>query len=129
MKLIYAKLWLKKYIKYNHDQLDENKLNRAIINLSHRVYKSHGRKGHNVRQNVRSTLVEYSKSELANYNLAFQKPLKVGYKPRYHPRYTARSTAYSIVRVIGRILWFLVRIVGLVIIVFIIWYVLRLFHI
>lgn len=128
MKLIYAKLWLKKYIKYNHNKLDENKLNRAIINLSHRVYKSHGRKGHNVRQNVRATLVEYSKNELANYNVTFEKPLKVNYKPRYAPRYTARSEGYSTVRGIRHILWFLLRIIGLGILVFIIWYVIGLFH-
>lgn len=83
MKLIYAKLWLKKYIQYNHNRLDENKLNRAIINLSHRVYKSHGMKGHNVRQSIRATLVEYSKIELARYNVALQRPLQIRYKHRY----------------------------------------------
>ena len=75
MKLIYAKLWLKKFIKYNHDNLDENKLNRAIINLSHRVYKSHGQRGHNVRQSIRSQLVEYSKTELARYDVSLHESL------------------------------------------------------
>ena len=83
MKLLYAKLWLKKYIKYNHNKLDENKLNRAIINLSHRVYKSRGIKGHNVRQKIRDTLVEYSKIELASYNMTFNRPLKTRYRRRY----------------------------------------------
>jgi len=83
MKLIYAKLWLKKYIKYNYDKLDENKLNRAIINLSHRVYKSHGIKGHNTRQKIRQTLVEYSKIELVRYGVEFRKPLKTRYWKRH----------------------------------------------
>ena len=71
MKLIYAKLWLKKWIKYNHDKFDEKlfnrKLNWAIVNLSHRVYKSHGLKGHNTRQQIRKTLWAYSKAELKQY--------------------------------------------------------------
>jgi hypothetical protein len=90
MKLIYAKLWLKKYIKYNHSKLDENKLNRAIINLSHRVYKSHSQKGHNVRQNIRGILVEYSKVELARYGVEFKKPLKTKYGK--HPVITRKQS-------------------------------------
>lgn len=83
MELIYAKLWLKKYIKYNYNKLDENKLNRAIINLSHRVYKSRGMKGHNTRQKIRQILVEYSKIELARYSVEFRKPLKTSYWKRH----------------------------------------------
>jgi hypothetical protein len=71
MKLIYAKLWLKKYIKYNHDKFDEKtfnrKLNWKIVNLSHRVYKSHGLRGHNTRQQIRKILWDYSKKELKPY--------------------------------------------------------------
>ena len=71
MKLIYAKLWLKKYIKYNYDKFDEKtfnrKLNWAIVNLSHRVYKSHGLRGHNTRQKIRKILWDYSKTELKLY--------------------------------------------------------------
>jgi hypothetical protein len=71
MKERYAKLWLKKYIRYNHDKFDEKtfnrKLNWAIVNLSHRVCKSHGLAGHNRRQNVRKVLWNYSKSELKPY--------------------------------------------------------------
>ena len=95
MKLIYAELWLKKYIKYNHDKLDENKLNRAIINLSHRVYKSHGMKGHNVRQSIRSQLVEYSKAELAKYDVTFKRPLKVRYIQR-HARVPTRRISQAV---------------------------------
>jgi hypothetical protein len=71
MKLIYAKFWLKKYIKYNYDKFDEktfnHKLNWAIINLSHRVCKTHGLRGHNIRQNIRKTLWSYNKTELKYY--------------------------------------------------------------
>ena len=71
MKLIYAKLWLKKYIKYNYDESDEKtfnrKLNWKIVNLSHRVYNSHGLKGHNTRQQIRKILWDYSKKELKPY--------------------------------------------------------------
>jgi len=71
MKLIYAKFWLKKYIKYNYDKFDEKtfnrKLNWKIVNLSHRVYKSHGLRGHNTRQKIRKMLWAYSKKELELY--------------------------------------------------------------
>lgn len=54
MKMIYARLWLKKYIKYNHAKFDDKtfnrKLNWAIVNLSHRVYKAHSLRGHNDRK-------------------------------------------------------------------------------
>lgn len=125
MKLIYAKLWIKKYIKYNHNNLDENELNRAIINLSHRVFKSHGLKGHNTRQKIRQILVNYSKIELAKYNVSFQRPLKAQYinhKYRY-PRVQARW-AMSAVK---RILLFLAKIVGIIIVVIIILYII--FHV
>jgi hypothetical protein len=71
MKLIYAKFWLKKYIKHNHDKFDEKtfnrKLNWSIVNLSHRVFKSHGSRGHNTRQKIRKILWAYSKEELKLY--------------------------------------------------------------
>ena len=71
MKMMYARLWLKKYIRYNHAKFDEktfnHKLNRDIINLSHRVYKSHGIRGHNVRQRIRKLLLNYSNVELKKY--------------------------------------------------------------
>ena len=119
MKLIYAKLWLKKYIKYNHDNLDENKLNRAIINLSHRVYKSHGQRGHNVRQSIRAQLVEYSKAELARYDVTFKRPLKVSYKNRF------RYPSYGIVKLIRKLIWSVIRIIGIVILLLIIIYILH----
>lgn len=119
MKLVYAKLWLKKFIKYNHDNLsNENKLNRAIINLSHRVYKSHGQKGHNVRQSIRAQLVEYSKAELARYNVTFKKPLKVSYRNRF------RYPSHGIVKLIRKFIWSLIRIMGIVILLLIIIYIL-----
>ena len=62
---------VKKYIKYNHDKFDKkvfkHRLNRAIVNLSHRVYKSHGIRGHNVRQKIRKLLWNYSNMELKKY--------------------------------------------------------------
>lgn len=119
MKLIYAKLWLKKYIKYNHNELDENKLNRAIINLSHRVYKSHGRHGHNVRQNIRSQLVEYSKSELARYDVTFERPLQVRYMQR-HARVPTRRISHAV----GYTILWIIKLIGLLIIVLIIYYIL-----
>ena len=71
MKMMYARLWLKKYIKYNHAKFDDktfnHKLNLAIVNLSHRVYKSHGLKGHNGRQSIRKLLRNYSNMELKKY--------------------------------------------------------------
>ena len=116
MKLIYTKLWLKKYIKYNHDKLDENKLNRAIINLSHRIYKKHGLHGHNSRQHIRELLVEYSKAELARYNVAFERPLQVRYKHRY-----IRPT-YRPIRTIRYLSWSLVKILGLAVLLLIVLY-------
>ena len=107
MKLVYAKLLLKKFIKYNHDNLDENKLNRAIINLSHRVYKSYGQRGHNVRQSIRAQLVEYSKAELARYDVTFKKPLKVSYKNRF------RYPSHGIVKLIRKFIWSLIESWGL----------------
>ena len=71
MEIMYARLWLKKYIKYNHDKFDKkifkHRLNRAVVHLSHRVYKSHGLRGHNIRQNIRKLLWNYSSMELKKY--------------------------------------------------------------
>ena len=71
MEIMYARLWLKKYIKYNHDKFDKkifkHRLNLAIVHLSHRVYKTHGLRGHNVRQNIRKLLWNYSNMELKKY--------------------------------------------------------------
>lgn len=71
MKMMYARLWLKKYIKYNYSKFDDqtlnHKLDRAIVNLSHRVYKSHGLRGHNGRQKIRKSLWDYSNMELKKY--------------------------------------------------------------
>lgn len=73
MELFYAKKWLKRYIKYNWDKYDEDtlkrKINWEIVHLSHRVYKTHGLKGHNVRQDIRKKLWDYANVELKNYNL------------------------------------------------------------
>lgn len=121
MKLIYAKLWLKKYIKYNHNNLDENKLNRAIINLSHRVYKSHGQRGHNVRQSIRAQLVEYSKAELAKYDVAFKRPLKTGYTQRH-----ARPLGYWITRAVFRTLVFVIKIIGILVLLYLLYVIFRL---
>jgi|GEM_PF-6795892 len=71
MKLKYAKLWLKKWIKYNYVKYDKKtfnrKLDRKIKDISHRVYKSHGLKGHNTRQMIRKKLWAYCKMELKRY--------------------------------------------------------------
>jgi predicted metallopeptidase len=71
MEMKYAKLWLKKFIKYNHKKFDgktfNRKLNWAIVNLSHRVFKSRGLRGHNIRQNIRKELWVYSRMELKHY--------------------------------------------------------------
>lgn len=78
MKLIYAKLLLKKYIKYNHDKYDKKTLKRKIygniVQLSHRVFKSHGQRGHEVRQRVRKQFLEYSIIELRRYYVPTYKP-------------------------------------------------------
>jgi len=75
MKLIFAKLWLKKYIKYNYEKFDgktfNRKLNWAIVNLSHRVCKLHSQKGHDIRQEMRKTLWAYGKVEIRNYQPTF----------------------------------------------------------
>ena len=71
MKMMHARLWLKKYIKYNHAKFDDKtfnrKLNWAIVNLSHRVYKAHSVRGHNGRQRIRKLLWNYSNMELKEY--------------------------------------------------------------
>ena len=125
MKLIYAKLWVKKYIKYNHSNLDEKELNRAIINLSHRVFKSRGLKGHNTRQKIRQILVSYSKIELAKYNVSFQRPLKAHYINHKY-RYPRVQTCWAM-RAVKRILLFLAKIAGIIIVVIIILYII--FHV
>jgi hypothetical protein len=67
MKLVYAKMWLDKYIKYNREKFDEktfsHKLNWEIVNLSHRVYKRHGLRGHESRQNIRKKLWIYCENK------------------------------------------------------------------
>lgn len=72
MKLIYAKLWLKKFIKYNVNVLDDKsfelKLNKAIINLSHRVFRAHSLHGHDARQDIRLKLQKFVARELKYYN-------------------------------------------------------------
>ncbi len=121
MKLYYAKMWLKKYIKYNHNHLDENKLNRAIINLSHRVYKSHGVKGHNVRQKIRMQLVEYSRIELAKYGTSFDHPLRISYKQRHRIRvFPSRRMNRGVISFI----FFILKVLGLIILAYILWYIL-----
>lgn len=71
MKKVYARLWLKKFIKYNQDNPDKkdfnHKLNRSIIHLSHRVHKGRGIHGHNSRQDIRKQLRNYSKMEIRRY--------------------------------------------------------------
>ena len=87
MKLIYAELWLKKYIKYNHDKYDKKTLKRKIygniVQLSHRVFKSHGLRGHDIRQKIRRQLLEYSIIELQRY-----------YPPVYQPSIISRIMSY-----------------------------------
>ena len=72
MRLFYAKMWIKKYLYYNHAKYDEDilKLNtwRAIVNLSHRVYKTHGLRGHDGRQKIRKVLWAYALKELHRYH-------------------------------------------------------------
>jgi len=71
MKLIYAKLWLKKYIKYNHIKYERKTLKTKvygnIVQLSHRVFKGHGLRGHNIRQNIRKQLLAYALIEMNHY--------------------------------------------------------------
>jgi hypothetical protein len=89
MKLIYAKFWLRKFIKYNINKLDDKtfnyKLGRAVINLSHRVFKSHGFHGHSTRQEIRQQLQDFIKIELKKYdkkwvikspNQGYMKPIR-----------------------------------------------------
>lgn len=71
MILKYAKLWLRKFIKYNHELNNKTlsyKLNRAVINLSHRVFKSRGTRGHSIRQKIRRQLQNFVVIELNKYN-------------------------------------------------------------
>ena len=71
MKLIYAKFWLRKFIKYNHkldDKTFSHNLNRHVINLSHRVFKSRGFRGHNTRQEIRRQLQDFVEIELKKYD-------------------------------------------------------------
>ena len=67
MKLIYAKLWVKKYLRYNPGSVRgggvSNRLNRAITHLSHRVHRKHGMEGHNGRQDIRRKLRRLSLRE------------------------------------------------------------------
>lgn len=65
MRLIYAKLWVIKYLTFHPCDVAgyymSNRLYRAVVNLSHRVYKGHGKKGHNARQNIRQNLCAIAK--------------------------------------------------------------------
>jgi hypothetical protein len=65
MRVFYAKLWLKQFIKYrSNDKYFIEKLNDNIINLSHRVYKKRGMRGHDTRQDIRRILVLYAFNEV-----------------------------------------------------------------
>jgi hypothetical protein len=63
MRFVYAKLWVKKYLRYNPNDVSNriisNKLNWEIVKLSHRVCRRHGLKGHNIRQDIRKELKDY----------------------------------------------------------------------
>jgi len=70
MKIIYAKLWLRKFIKYNYKKENNSlshELNRNVITLSHRVYKTRGKRGHDVRQKIRQELQNFVMVELKKY--------------------------------------------------------------
>ena len=90
MRLIDAKISVRQYIRAHHDNLNENRLNRHIISLSHDVFRGHGIRGHNIRQKIRAQLVDYSRMELVQYGIDFQRPLRIHYKNRY--RRTQRPT-------------------------------------
>ena len=85
MKVKYAKLWLRKYIKYNHHKFSERKFNRLvnwkIVNLSHRVCKRRGIIGHNIRQDIRKELWEFSAKELTKSRPSLMSRL-IGYLKR-----------------------------------------------
>jgi len=69
MRKLHARFWLRKLIK-NHEGDDFNlaqTLNRAVINLSHRVFKGRRRRGHNIRQKIRMELHVFLKKELKKY--------------------------------------------------------------
>jgi len=78
MKLIYSKLWLKKFIKYNHNKYDRKTLKTRvyghIVQLSHRVFKGHGIRGHNIRQNIRKQLLAYALMEMNHYHITTRPP-------------------------------------------------------
>jgi len=71
MKLFYAKMYVRKWIRYNYGKYDgmtfNSKLNWAVVNLSHRVCKLHGTRGHAIRQKIRKTLWAYAKVEIRRY--------------------------------------------------------------
>jgi hypothetical protein len=95
MKLIYAQLWLRKFIHYNINKYDDgifnNKLNRAVINLSHRVFKSHSIRGHNTRQEIRQQLQKFCEVELEKYDKKWiVKSPNHGYVKSVHPSIFSR---------------------------------------
>jgi hypothetical protein len=119
MKLIDAKISIRQYIRAHHNDLSENGLNSHIISLSHSVFRGHGVRGHNIRQKIRAQLVEYSRNELAKYNMTFQRPIRVTYKNRY------TRPVYRPIRTMSYLFWTLVKVLCILILVFIIWYLLN----
>ena len=150
-----AEAQLKNRIEQNRSHLDEyteHKLNREIINISHKVFMSHGWKGHIVRQNIRRILVDYAKAELAGYGIEFRHPIKTERVPpayqtprkRFYPyghrqalsgRHTIRAhSAYQTARrypynyghnpssTLRALLIFILKIIGFFAIVYIILY-------
>jgi hypothetical protein len=137
----------------NFDEYTEHRLNREIINLSHDVFLSRGWKGHIVRQNVRRILADYAKAELAEYGMEFRHPLKTervppayqtprkrfyphGHRPARHVRHTIRahpvyrrSSRYSYYyghhpsSTLRKLLIFILKILGFVVLVYIILYI------
>lgn len=63
---------LGRFIDYNKDRYDDrtfiHNLRGEIVHISHDVYKSHGTKGHRVRQKVRRILWDYSKRKFKEDN-------------------------------------------------------------
>ncbi len=66
MKFFYARCWISKYLRYHPNGADgpyiSNSLDRAIVRLSHRVYRGHGLRGHNIRQAIRKRLRSKARS-------------------------------------------------------------------
>ncbi len=77
MKKYHARFQLREIIKDHElhrqathgDDFDVTQtLNRAVITLSHRIFKSRGRRGHNIRQKIRSELHWFIKNEFRKYD-------------------------------------------------------------